>query len=256
MDKVGHYFISLPSKLLLWNWDVANHSISSKTETSLQNYLETNNLKNVKIRLNQYAPGGEWLRLIRNKEVGAGWRYTLGALACAQYTIFPGRFFAGLLSGDEYNPYTNTISLYSDIPVIAYHEGGHAKDLSETKWKGTYSAIRLLPLAPLYQEYVASRDAISYTYYKDNPEEEQAAYKILYPAMGTYVAGEAINIIGWFSPLTIAQEYLIQAGAVIGGHIAGRTQAAIRDEETPAQEERSTNAVQGQGIRIEDGQRP
>lgn len=42
--------------------------------------------------------------------MGWGWRYSIGMLSWLQYTLLPGRLFGG----DHYNPYSNTISLYSD----------------------------------------------------------------------------------------------------------------------------------------------
>ncbi len=129
VDFIGHYIFSLPSKLILWNWKVENHKISPETERILNIYLADNQLSNVKVRLNQYAPGGEWRRLFKNRTVGAGWRYTIGFISVLFYTIFPGRVFGG----DAYNPYTNTIYLYSDLPEIALHEGAHAKDFAIRK---------------------------------------------------------------------------------------------------------------------------
>ena len=150
---------SLFAKLILWNWKVDRHYISPETEAAIVTYLEKNNMPDVKVRLNQYRPGGEWNRLFRNRSVGAGWRYTLGILSCVGYTVLPGRFFGG----DNYNPYTNTINLYSDVPAIALHEAGHAKDTADKKWRGTYAAIYALPFVPLWHEAEATGDAIGAT---------------------------------------------------------------------------------------------
>jgi len=218
IDGLGHYLLSLPSKLILWNWHVDNHRITPEVETKLATYLSDNKLANVKIRLNQYAPGGEWKRLFKNREAGAGWRYTVGVITNLFYTILPGRLFGG----DHYNPFTNTVSIFSDHAAIAYHEGGHAKDFARRKWKGTYAVIRILPIAPLFQEYYASDDAVEYTRWKGAVEDEKRAYKILYPAYMTYVASEVLRWVT-VDPLT---ELAVQAVFVIPGHIAGRVKAA------------------------------
>jgi len=81
---------SLLGKLLIWNWKIDRHYISPDTEVALTEYLHANALTNVKVRLNQYNPGDEWRRLVRNRAVGAGWRYTLGVFSIAFYTILPG----------------------------------------------------------------------------------------------------------------------------------------------------------------------
>ncbi len=149
---------SLLSKLILWDWRVDRHQIGAETERVVRNYLTVNELPHVKVRLNQYAPGDELLRTIRNRSVGAGWRYTLGMVSWLQYTVLPGRFFGG----DHYNPYANSINLYSDIPAIAVHEGGHAKDFTGRKWKGTYAFTYQIPFVNLYHEARASNDALGY----------------------------------------------------------------------------------------------
>ena len=81
VDGIGHYFFSLPSKLILWNWSVDNHNVSPETEAALSTYLAANDLPNVKVRINQYAPGGEWRRLVLNRSINGFWRYTIGAIA-------------------------------------------------------------------------------------------------------------------------------------------------------------------------------
>ena len=218
IDGLGHYLFSLPSKALLWNWRVNNHRISPETERFLREYIQANDLTKVKVRLNQYDPLGEAKRLFKNGDVGVGYRATIGALTVLIYTILPERLFGGLIGGDHYNPYTNTISIYSDLGPIALHEGGHAKDFSERTLKGTYGILRFLPIIPLAQEYVASEDAIHYCVHKDYREQQKSGYKLLYPAFCTYILGEVGNLV----PLAPGLVFI----AVIPGHIAGRIHAA------------------------------
>ncbi len=219
VDGLGHYLFSLPVKLILWNWRMENHDISPETETAIKQYLEVNQLSDVKVRLNEYAPLSEWTRLTRNEKVGAGWRYTAGVLVWTLYTIFPQRIFGG----DNYNPYTDTISVYSDLPVVALHEGGHAKDTGSIEYKGTHSILRILPIVPLFDEEFASSDALSYCREKSDREGEKSGYKLLYPAYGTYVGGQLMSFVPGGTTL----------GALfaIPGHIVGRYKASYLDEE-------------------------
>ena len=115
----------IPSKLMLWNRNIENHRISPETETLLTEYLETNGLSDVKVRLNQYRPWDDWRRLTRNTSVAWPWRYTFGAVATLGETVVPGRLFGG----DHYNPYTGTIHLYGDVPAIAFHEAADRKSV-------------------------------------------------------------------------------------------------------------------------------
>jgi hypothetical protein len=230
LDIAGNV-TGLPVKILLLNWRMENHDISPETEAMLQDYLEQNNLKNVKVRLNQYAPGAEWSRLRRNKSVGAGWRWTFGLVSLVFYTIFPDRFFSGLLGGgDSYNPYTNTINIYSDHHAVVTHEGGHAKDLAHRDWKGTYAALTSLPLVALYPEAVATGDAVGYLRLNQSAENEGDAYKVLYPAYGTYIGGE----FGQF--IEFPYNYAVYFGSAAVGHIVGRIKAATVDDLPPPRE--------------------
>lgn len=220
-DSLGHYFFSLPEKLVLWNWKMGNHDISPETEQQMREYLDRNGLHEVKVRLNEYAPFSEFSRLTKNRGVGAGWRYTLGLISWVFYTILPGR----LLGGDAYNPYTNSIYLYSDLPPVGLHEGGHAKDIAVRKWKGSRAALYILPIAPLFMEARATNDALSYSKEKD-PRLLESGYKLLYPAYGTYVGSTALGGVPVVGPV---------AGAIgaIPGHIMGRIKASNVREEHP-----------------------
>ncbi|WP_432820982.1 hypothetical protein [Trichloromonas sp.] len=232
VDGLGHYLFSLPSKLILWSWRVENHDITPETELALRDYLAANGLQNVKVRLNEYAPGGEWSRLVRNREIGGGWRYTLGALSTVFYTIFPGRVFGG----DHYNPFTNTISIYSDHSSIALHEGAHAKDFAQRELKGLYAASRLIPLFPLYQEGLATGDTVGFHRKQGASEAEKDDYRVLYPAYGTYIAGEGLGIASWFGPISYPVELAVQAAVAIPGHIIGRVKASQVEEAPEAME--------------------
>ena len=215
LDGAG-WVVGIPSKVMLLSTRVDNHSVSHETEESLQEYLDANGLDRVKVRLNQYAPLDEWRRLHGNKSVGPGWRYTLGTLATLGYTVLPGR----LLGGDHYNPFTNTINLYSDHPAIALHEAGHAKDFSRRTYKGTWAAAYLLPGIALGHEEIATSDILSYLASEGRTDEQAAAYRILYPAYGSHIAGQINNLVP--SPSSLA----VTAACVVPGHVVGRWKAS------------------------------
>lgn len=202
-------------KVVLWDARVDNHHIGEETEEVLALYLAVNELDHVKVRLNQYAPGNEFRRIVDNKSMGAGWRYTIGMVSWLQYTFLPGRFFGG----DNYNPYSNTINLYSDVPAIAVHEGGHAKDFAREQLKGTYAFLYVIPFFNLIHEARASNDALGYLRVYESPELQREGYRIMHPAYGTYV-GTNIAI---FLP---DRGLLYYGGSVLGGHITGRFTAA------------------------------
>jgi len=206
---------SLLGKLILWDRRVDSHVIGEETEEVMRRYLAHNELAHVQVRLNMYAPRDEFRRIVDNKSVGAGWRYTLGMISWLQYTLLPGR----VLGGDHYNPFSNTINLFSDIPAIAVHEGGHAKDFADRKWKGTYAFAYIIPFVNLHHEAVATGDALGYLLAEESHELQVEGYRIMHPAYGTYVGGN----LGFLFP---DQQIGLFIGSVLGGHVTGRTKAA------------------------------
>ena len=221
LDAAGWVF-GIPSKIILWDRRVENHRVSATTEGTIAGYLADNELDHVKVRINQYAPLGDWHRLRRNQTVGWPLRYTIGTLSVAAEAVFPGR----LLGGDHYNPWTATIHLYSDVPAIALHEGGHAKDFARREWPGLYAVAFGLPISELYPEAIATGDALAYAERMDDESLVAEGHRILYPAYGTYVGGAAGQVAG----MTIGLP--LYAGAVVAGHAAGRMPSG-EDGETP-----------------------
>ncbi len=233
LDASGWFWPdSLYAKLILWNTRVDSHRFSKETEDILRAYLQTNGLKDVKVRINSCNVGGELQRTLHNEAVGAGWRYTLGMINWVYYTIMPGRFFGG----DNYNPYSNTINLYSDIPAVALHEAGHAKDFGRRTCKGTYAFAYMLPFFNLYPEALATRDALGYLRTEGSLQNQKTGYNTLYPAYGTYVGS---NIGDW---LLFPWNYAAMAGGVIPGHIAGRIRSATLPEPARISPPASTSA--------------
>jgi hypothetical protein len=110
--------------------------------------------------------------------------------------------------------------------------GGHAKDfgLKENRhWKGGYAALRIIPGVPLWQELVASNDAMTWMVDREDSAVEKSGYRKLYPAYGTYVGGEAGNVVALFTPW-VWLIYAVQLGMVALGHIIGQTAALFVDE--------------------------
>lgn len=232
LDTVG-WIWGIPDKIILWDRRIDNHDIGSQTEAAVADYLAKNELASVKVRLNQYHPGDDWRRLAANDSVGAGWRYTLGTLSVLGETILPGRIFGG----DHFNPYTNTIHLYSDVPAVAVHEAGHAKDFAQRKWKGTYAAVYLLPGVPLYHEAQATNDALGYLLTESDEQTQKDAYEILYPAYGTYVGGALGSVFSGYGTYV---------ASVLGGHALGRIKSRQIDSGTLPESQRvSSNPRSG-----------
>ena len=220
VDAVGWVF-GIPKKVILWDRRAVNHRVSLETELNLAQYLEANGLSSTKVRINQYDPVGEWRRLRANKEVGAGWRYTVGAFDTLTYTLLPGRLFGS----DGYNPYTDSVHIYSDIPCLAQEQASYAKLVHGRAHPGTYAALTSLPIVQLWPEKQSKNDVLDYTLANGTAAEQQEATRVLYAEYGAEVGGQASILLGSNLPLTLA-------GAGIG-HVTAHYKAITTPEAPP-----------------------
>jgi len=227
VDGFAHYVLSAPAKVALMNWRVENHDVSPETVRVLSAYLYENGLRDVKVRINQYDPAGEWRRLNENNDVSPGWRWTLGMVSVAMYTVFPERLFGT----DDYNPFTNTISIYSDVPEIALREAARAKAAALSPRKGTAAAAELVPGVSLMHEITATGDVVSYYRALSSRVDERSAYEALYPAFGSQAVGLPRR---WFTllhlPPIIESNLLVVTS--LPGHVLARLSAARVPVET------------------------
>jgi hypothetical protein len=239
--------------VLIWDRRVNNHAVSEDTTLAVSNYLEQNQLPDVCVRVNQYAPGEEWRRLRENRNVGAGWRYTLGTLSLVGYTLIPGR----LVGGDRYNPYTNSVYVYSDVPSLAIEAAAYAKDVHRRDHPGTYAAVNEVPVVSLWHETVNTNDALGYYRASGTCDQQAEAQRILFPNYGMHAGGTLGDIL--------RPAPLLVAGGAVVGHVAGRLQtqrvpppietsmvstqatgqASVQFNETPASD-RNARIVRGQ----------
>jgi hypothetical protein len=203
--------LSKPYQLLLWTRKYGNHRISRETEQAMAEFLKYYEIKDVKVRINQWAPHKEIGRLVVNKHIA--WPYKILFFPSTLIVSLLARPFSGFLFSDYYDPGSHSIHIFSDEIAIALHESGHAKDFYDQRWKGTYALARMLPGVNLVQESLATDEAIYYLEKQERYEDLFRSYKVLYPAYATYIAAYLSS-----SPVVIV-------GAITIGHIIGREKA-------------------------------
>lgn len=193
IDGIGNVF-GIPNKLVLLDQRADNHQISAETEMALSNYLVQNQLQDVLIRSNQYDPIGEWRRMLHNDDIRPVWRMTAGNFNLLKYTLLPGR----VTGGDWYNPYSDTIHLYSDIPSLAVSKAAYAYDMRTRLNPGAYAAAKEIPIVGLAHETTATRTALAY--YENNfPDQLQDARQILEPNNGANWGGQLLSFFPYGS---------------------------------------------------------
>lgn len=220
IDGIGWVF-GIPRKILLWDRRADNHNVSWDTIDEVASYVDCRGLHDTKVRVNQYDPGGEWKRLVANKEVGAGWRYTAGALSTLGYTVFPGRIFGH----DNYNPYTDTLSIYSDAPPLALAEAAYAKDVSQRNYPGTYATVQHLPMVAMWHETLATKETLRYTSAEGSGNEPAKVRRLLYARYGMELGGAAGNVVS-----ASGVEVLFPAAGAVGGHTAASVKQAVHSQ--------------------------
>lgn len=218
LDRLA-WLVGTPERILTLNKKVNQHELSPETTEKLKTYLERNDLTDVYVYVNHYDPAGQWRRLRENTQMSPVWRYSFGVFSFIGYTVWPRRVFGG----DQYNPYTNSLYLNSDVPAVALHEAAFAKDVHARKLPGTYAAINDLPLLSLWHETRAVSDVLGYARAQNDLETEQETYKVQYPRMGA----DGSMVGGPFVPFWWGGVALRVGGAAVG-HVAGRTLAAQR----------------------------
>ncbi len=192
--------------------------ISSETEEHVIAFMVHHQLYDVRVRLNQYAPGDEFLRLFAKSRMNVLIRFFFWCFSFIGYVLNPGRIFGG----DFYNPATNAVNLFSNNVGIALHELGHALDFRRRKYPGLYQLSRFIPFVALYHEFKASSYAVQFLREKQRYAEELKAYRILYPAYATYIFGAFYELLP--SPPVV----FLSIPFIIAGHLIGNIHAFFR----------------------------
>ena len=219
IDSAGWVF-GVPRKVLLWDRRVDNNNVSDQTTESVATFAEMHQLDGLCARINQYDPFDEFSRLRTNTTVAPGWRYTLGTMSVIRYTLVPGR----IVGMDQYNPYTNSVYVYSDVPALAVEATAYAKDVRSRALPGTYAAVNHLPFVSIWHESVNVRDAVAFMEQCGTLEERTDGLRVLHANYGSTIA------------LATGAGPIAQVGGAVAGHFTGRFQAAWleRQAETSA----------------------
>ncbi len=219
VDTLGNV-LGVANKAIFLNHRFEDHAIGPEVEAAMDGFIERHEIDGLAVRLNQYDPIGELGRLFSNGRVNIVLRLLLGLPLWLAYTLNVGR----LVGGDHYNPYSDTVNLYSGHTSIALHELGHVLDFRRRSFPGLYSLIRFIPGVALYQEYLASLYAIEFLREQGDVEEELRAFRLLFPAYSTYVFGAICD----FFPSAAVKWVLFPVIAL--GHVLGNAFAHQRAE--------------------------
>ena len=218
VDSIG-WVVGIPRRIVLWDRRVDSHQVQPETMAEVASYAKVNELDGICIRVNQYAPADEWKRLTKNDQISPGWRYTVGALSLVGYTLLPGR----IMGVDNYNPYTNSVYVYSDVPALAMEAAAYAKDVRQRELPGTYAAVNTLPVVSVWHETINTQDTLDYLQTHGTNEDHREGLAILYPNYGASVGGAFGALFGFTG--------VFEVGGAVVGHVSGWHKATQVDPE-------------------------
>ncbi len=227
----------VPARMIPFGHKPTRHEISAETEQKITDYLKKNGLNDVYVCVNEYDPAGEWQRLKANRRINPVWRYSIGVLSLAGYTLFP----EPVICANQYNAFTNTLSVNLDEPIEILYAAASAKDISAQSLPGTYAAITSLPGISAIPRIRATNDVTVFAREEGDWDTEVAVYRHLYPRIGMEGSTLAVLVspIWWEIPL-------IGLGGSAAGHLAGRYVESQRKLELAAandQSDRDTNVT-------------
>ena len=218
VDGIG-WVVGIPRRIILWDRRVDSHQVQPETMAEVATYAKVNELDGICVRVNQYDPADEWKRLTKNDQISPGWRYTVGALSLVGYTLLPGR----IIGIDNYNPYTNSVYVYSDVPALAMEAAAYAKDVRQRELPGTYAAVNSLPIISVWHETINTQDTLDYLQTHGNYEDQREGLAILYPNYGASVGGAFGSLFGFTG--------VFEIGGAVVGHVSGWHKATQVDPE-------------------------
>ncbi|MCH9633455.1 MAG: hypothetical protein S4CHLAM7_01800 [Chlamydiae bacterium] len=111
-------FLCIPSKIYYWDPAYASGCVSDQTTKRVSDYLQFNELPEIKVSINEYAPLSNAYRCMTNPKTSLLSKLTLGFYSSALYALSIPKL-TGLFYIDTYDYASNTVHLFSDKPDVA-----------------------------------------------------------------------------------------------------------------------------------------
>ncbi len=229
IERTVHYPVK---KLKQWFGQGRKPKPSEETQRALalqqtQEYLALNHLNDVLIDVREYSPKEQWQRLKDNDSISPFWKYTTGTLQHVEYCLFPGRVF----HHDDYNVFTNTLSLNSTQPEQSLYTAATAKYMRSKKHPGAFSSACYMPIVPLYRDCYVANDVLSYARFRDDWQTERLLYPQIYGSFGGDLVSQATSLVPLFAYLPFYVKPILSIGGRIGGTATGNVVRKQREKE-------------------------
>ena len=130
-----------------------------------------------------------------------------------------------LFGHDRYNPYTNTLSVYSDAPTLALAEAAYAKDVHQRNLPGTYATAQIFPLVAMWHETLATGEVLDYVSIRGSNDEQEQVRRQLYARYGMELGGA----VGGALP---DGSFLFPVVGAAGGHAVASVENVVKPDPT------------------------
>ena len=185
--------LSLPAKLLFWDWDAGLGQDAERTRASLAMLENNPDIKDITLRINHNRALYDMTRMFWDDKLTER-NNILARILLGIPASLGSELFMEFGRGDYYNPFTRTAVGYSNIESITAHELGHNKDFSRFTSDWEYSLANIIPGVQLYKEAVASKRAKGEILDK---RDDWQFYRYLIPAFATYVLATFNGLAAW-----------------------------------------------------------
>ena len=216
IDKLRSFF-TIPRKLMLWNKSVGSGELKKESEEVVRAFLAKNDITKTHISINEYNPELIWRRTWDNGDTSFLAKITMGNINALIYTITFGRLTG--ISGDGYDPMSDTLVFYSDNLDVTMREAGLAVDHRKKKRlgiaTGLYALGRYLFPINLYQEAMAADKVFEFNEAYGDAESVADAYALIIPSFGMYLAASIILVNKFISKAKGTEDWMTKAAKAI-----------------------------------------
>ncbi|MEM7557983.1 MAG: hypothetical protein AAF394_02555 [Planctomycetota bacterium] len=184
-------------------------------------YFLANGLTGINVDVHAYSPKLQWSRLVANKEISPIWKYTGGTVSWLRYTLLPHR----VLHQNDFDPFTNTLSLNSTRPLQGLYESAVAKEYfyhRDDIGMGNYAMLQYVPFAPLWHHGRATQDVLTYSDHHLDPELDRQLYPLVWARLGSTAVSETLSVFTVVPSDSFLAPTMLRISGSLAGRLAGK----------------------------------
>jgi len=218
--RVASYALNVPFKALFLSTKIGALP-REEAQKAVKAYLETSDLESAVVRMGHSRVGEDLKRLFFDKNVRKS-RSFIGRLLFGLPRTLLGSLATKLLRLDDYNPFTNTVHIYSNVQALARKQLARAKFFQDKKMPTLHALAGYVPHLNIHQDYKVGRIAREAA--PENERSQTGRYLVPDYALGLgALASAGLLAAGLTSAGLLAIPVAVAAGHILGnGYNAGK----------------------------------